>query len=440
MCKRIFLLVLVFGLILNSAAAWAAADADDLVGLISKQDGKLTRGEFAAMLVEASGMGHGESPADILVEEGILKGYPGGELDLDREITRVEVVALTARTLGLRDSILPPPGAVAPLDSNHWGYNFYAWLNRQGLVEGDGDPFGLFSEEQGAEFLSKVFSSDPELTEILAKVQSRKNSFETMRAVINAEMKAVPRQGVEGSEAVSQISELKMKIVQEMHFPDKIHQVATVTVPVPGTENKEIVSETYFVDGKMYQQVANPETGEVQWYRYPEDIFPNLNELIEQNAKQQVNVIPKELEDYLHYQLLGIRELNGEEVYAIAFYGRIDDFGKFMEAFSKQFAGMQQLQQTMGRAMDVLDSMAYWGIEYVGVDDYLTRAAEYSSFINYARELDGKAMPVETLEMKTTIEELKYNEDFSIEVPEEALAAPLLPLPNNAQQMLEEAK
>jgi len=66
---------------------------------VQGQEG-VSRGGFAAMLVEAGKMESDLPPADLLVQKGIMKGYPDGELYLERAIKRMEAVALVARTLG----------------------------------------------------------------------------------------------------------------------------------------------------------------------------------------------------------------------------------------------------------------------------------------------------------------------------------------------------
>ncbi len=68
----------------------------------------LSRGEFVAMLVEAGNMESNLLPADLLLQKGIMKGYPDGQLHLERDITRMEAAALTARTLGMAETVALP--------------------------------------------------------------------------------------------------------------------------------------------------------------------------------------------------------------------------------------------------------------------------------------------------------------------------------------------
>ena len=115
----------------------------------------LSRGEFAAMLVEACKMESALPPADLLVQKGIMKGYPDGELYLERGITRLEAAILVARTLGVSEVAVEPADSELLLDEGHWGYAFYSWLDRFGLM--DGNPEQLLTKEEGKAFLDSIF-------------------------------------------------------------------------------------------------------------------------------------------------------------------------------------------------------------------------------------------------------------------------------------------
>lgn len=433
MRKLTLLPLLVSALVLVcSAVAWGSATAGDLMSVVQQADGVLTRGEFAAMLVRASGMTGGETaPAELLRSKGIMLGYPGGEFGLERGISRVEAAALVGRTLGLSDAVAPPevdnasvapPGVHNALPAGHWGYNLYGWLTRQGLV--DGDPTDVLTEEEGASFLSEVFSTSPEAMEILKKTQAR--SLEAMstpaRVTMSGVARMVPRPGAQGAEKMP--SAIRMHVIQEMKLPDVIHQKTTIAAEVPGAGSQEFSSEMYLTGSEMYQLMPDPGTGEFKWYRFPEEVLPDMKKVLEQ-AKNQAEVVPPELEDFLHYQLLGTREVGGEEVYEVAFYGRIDDFERFVRAATARF-GEQGIRQSMSEAMGILKSMSYFGIQYVGVKDYLPRSAEYSFIIGYAEKFQGQPVPIEAMRMSMKIEKYEFDEGIKIEIPREALDAPVL--------------
>jgi hypothetical protein len=393
---------------------------------------ELSRGEFAAMLVEAGKMESNLSPADLLVQKGIMKGYPDGELYLDRGITRMEAIALTAKTLGMAESVVPPAEGDISLNKDHWGYTFYSWLNIFGLM--DGNPEDALTEEEGSAFLEKVFTSDPEAILLQEKIKTDATDIESLRSVVNGNMKMILRPGAEGTEEIPQMG-FQMNIVQEMVFPDTMHQVSTMSIDIPGLGKQDMSSEMYLVDGKIYQQLPLDETGEMQWVLYPEGLFPDLGQLM--NAEEAGTTIPAGMEDYLHCQLLGTSEFNGEEVYQLATYGRVDDLDLFLEAISKQLGTNGQMAELLGQGLAMIDSMSLWCIEYIGANDYLTKSVDMFMIITLAEEFAGEPNPLEAIQMNMKVEEISYNEDIVIELPEEAKNASLMDLselfPNQEQ-------
>lgn len=419
MRKKTALILTVMLLIILSSTAYAAESDEDI----------LTRGQFAELLVEAANFEGEAAPVDLLVQKGILKGYPEGDMGLGQAISRVEAVVITARALGLQDSASPPEGAEAPLGTNHWAYSLYSWCVRQGLVDSSEDPSAFINGTQAGDLLYKAFSTEEQAIEILEKVKQIENQSDTIRMVMEGSIDLNLRPGETEMEKIEQLS-CTLSMVQEIELPDKMHQHSTITMQLPEQETQEITTELYLVDGNVYQQILNPETGEKMWYRFPKDLFPNLEEMLEQQA-HSVEAVPPELQEYMHYRLLGTTEVDGEEVYEIAFYGRIDDFAKFMEAVTSQFGfgSVGNFQQLTQEAASMLDSMSYWGIQYVGVEDYLTRGSDYTCFLNYAEEYNGEPIPIASMEMSAKITDISFNEDLNIVLPEEALEAPELEIP-----------
>jgi len=426
--RKINLLLVLAVLMMLTGTAWAGVTADELMSVVDDKGGLLTRGEYARMLVVAAGMEENGYPEQTLVTKGILKGYPDDGLRLEQGISRLEAVSLAARALGLTDAIAPPEGVAAPLDKSHWGYNLYAWFIRQGLVEDN--PEELLSEEQGAALLQKVFNTDPEVVSILEQSQAKTSKqYQSVRTVMSGSMQMVPRagKGADAEDLLPPASVTSMEMVQEMVLPDKLHQTSTMTVQIQDVGTQEITTEIYMVDGEMYQKIPVEENGSAEWYRFPTNILPDMEQLME-NAEQQLEAIPPELEEFFHYQLLGTTELNGETVYEVAFYGRVDDFNKFIEASMGRLGGNQEFLESMGKAASLLDTMSYWGIEFIGMDDFLPRAAEYTSLVTYREELDGEPVPMEALQTYMKVEEYSYGEDITIELPAEAVDAPELPM------------
>ena len=398
-------------------------------GVVQGEEG-LSRGEFAAMLVEACKMESALPPADLLVQKGIMKGYPDGELYLERGITRLEAVTLVAKTLGVSEVVVVEPAdGELLLNEGHWGYAFYSWLDRFGLMEGN--PEQLLTKEEGKAFLDSIFSSDPAALAKMEESQASTKTINTLRSVISGYVNMVPRPGVKGAEEIPPVA-FQMKAVQEMILPATMHQTTVIETEIPEAGKQELATEMYLVDGKIYQKLPlNIETGEMQWVRYPEELFPDLEQMM--SAENAAAVTPSGLEDYLYYRLLGTAEMNGEEVYEIVTYGRVDDFTKFMEAVAGQLGSNQQMQGILEMGVSMIESMSFWGIQYIGVQDSMTKSADMYFIINFADELAGTPNPIEALQMKMKIEEMSYNEDLEIVLPDEARDAPLMEMPEPAE-------
>ncbi len=418
-----FTVVLILVFVGVTGVAWAQEGT-------ASSAGKLTRGEFAALLVEAGGLDCGAvSPAELLVQKGIMLGYPDGELYLDRQITWAEGATLAAKTLGLREGLSLFPAAGFSLDKAEypaWSYDFAAWVRRFGLLTEK--PDGTIGKAEGKAFLEKIFSTDPAAVKILEEAEAAFKEIETLRTVVNGQMKMIPRPGVEGAGEIAGMA-LDMRICQEMVLPDKMHQKSTVAVVLPGEvpEEMEITTEMYIIGGKIYLQMPDPETGTVKWFTFPEELFPNMEQMF--RVENQTAIVPPELENLLSYQLLGSRKINGEEVYEVAFYGCIDDLGKFMEAAFNLLGDSQQLQQLVAQSVAAVDTMSIWGVQYVDRHSYATKEVDLALILTFTEEMFGQPNPIQALQMFLKVEEYDVNAAVSIELPEEAAAAPLLELP-----------
>jgi len=65
-----------------------------------------------------------------------------------------------------------------------------------------------------------------------------------------------------------------MTITQELLPPHKLHQVTSIALDMPELGREEMTSETYLLDGKMYMGTTDPETGQLQWFRFPRPCSP----------------------------------------------------------------------------------------------------------------------------------------------------------------------
>ncbi len=431
--KKVYLLAVVMVMMLIftfAGTAIASPVSDNLFAGSEDPDEPLNRGDFAAQLVEASGMESDLSPVDLLLKREIIVGYPDGELYLDRKVNRAEAVTLTARVLGLSDNVPPMEEEEKFIDTDHWAYNFYSWFGFLGLVEGD--PCEILTRDQGEAFLKRVFSTDSTALEIMEDTQKQFKDIKTLSLKSTININMIPRPGMEDVEEIPEFAS-EMSVSQKIVFPNKIKQVSTVLVDDPQEGMQEITLEMYMIDGKMYHQIPDMETGETTWVLFPEGLLPDMEELIEQ--QMQTDIIPPGMEDSLYYKLLGKETINGEEVYKISQYGSIDDMEMFMTTILEQFGDASAMQHLLAMSFSMLESMSIWGVEYVGVEDGLSKSSIVAFVITYAPEFAGSPNPLEALQMQMRIDEIKYNEDISIELPEEALDAEELELPEMPEDM-----
>ena len=412
---------------LRVVAACLAAACSILIlfsGGIQAAEQPITRDQFAALLVESADIEGEGRAAEILVEKRILQGYPGGDLRLEQPITRVEAIAMIARSLGLSNEIKAPETADAPLSPNHWGYNLYAWLERQGALAQDSGVIGQYlTEAEAKALLSGVFVADAEALELIEKSNQAvlEKQASGIRSSGSSQMEIIPRKGL--------VQELPASMNMEMTFqqeilPEGIHQTNAMTMMDPENpgEQLNLATELYWIKGTMVQKLTDPNTGEATWLKYPEELTPDLETIMK---KQQTQPIPEGMEEYFHYQLLGKQQVNDEEVYAIAFYGRVDDLQQFVGDALRQFEGNMPMPES-GESLEVIEAMSYWGIQYIGVEDLLPRSIDYHMVMLYVDELGGEPLPIEAMRMKMKIDEFEYDENLSIELPEEAKNAPVI--------------
>ncbi|MGO4181137.1 S-layer homology domain-containing protein [Paenibacillus sp. TAF43_2] len=137
------------------STSWSFADIDFAAraGIVKgyagdkfRGEAKVTRGEFAQMLVNALGFtakgtqeltdakGHfAEKAIRALMENGIMTGYADGSFDPNREITRAEIAALLARLLDI--SLLSTEAKFQDITAN-WAEDQINALANAGIING----------------------------------------------------------------------------------------------------------------------------------------------------------------------------------------------------------------------------------------------------------------------------------------------------------------
>lgn len=91
--------------------------------------------------VDINGNEYYADAAQILVEQGILKGYTDGSFGADLTITRAEMAAIICRRLGIEDDAENLKGSTAYTDvkSTHWASGYINIASDRGVINGYGN-------------------------------------------------------------------------------------------------------------------------------------------------------------------------------------------------------------------------------------------------------------------------------------------------------------
>ena len=299
-------LVLLFAVCAGASLAFAQPlDRGELLGVFPQApdlNEPVTRGAFGAMLVKAANLpvasgevrlagdvnpGSWYAPAlAALKERGIMAGYPDGTLRPGQPVTGAEAAVMVARTLGLFGT--PGQPEAGPLKPDHWASSLYNWLVNQGLVSARSDPEGRLTVGEAADFLARVFGSDPQAVDIVEKSGRAQAGVKAMRFKAHIDMVMRPRAGMADRVPVLSGSG---QISTELILPATMHQVgrfrfgATGGSAAEGGRLPELETEQYWVGGKMYMKMTDPATGRTEWMRLPENALPDLEALMKESLK-----------------------------------------------------------------------------------------------------------------------------------------------------------
>ncbi|MGQ9531496.1 MAG: S-layer homology domain-containing protein [Desulfotomaculales bacterium] len=446
-------LVLLFSVCAGATLAFAQPlDRGELLGVFPQapdSNAPVDRGAFGAMLARAasvpaaSGQVYRAKDVDpaswyapalaALEERGIMAGYPDGTLRPGQPVTGAEAAVMVARALGLFGTAGQPEAG--PLRPDHWASSLYNWLVNQGLVSARSDPEGKLTVGEAADFLARVFGSDPRALDIVEKSGRAQADVKAVRLKSNIDMIMRPRAGMAGQVPVLSGSG---QMSTELVFPATMHQVARWRFGDTGdsaAKDKqglpELEVEQYLVGGKMYMKMSDPATGKAEWIK---SAVPDLEAFMKESleaSKIGGGRIPEELKPYFHYQLLGTAEKDGRRVLEIGYYGRIDDLTAFLQLAQslRGTLGGPEFERALNEAGKLVRSISYWGRDCIGADDYLLHEGALKVVLSFAERFQGEAMPVELIEMRMRVEECAYGEQIKIELPPEALQAREMPQP-----------
>ncbi|MBE0466447.1 MAG: S-layer homology domain-containing protein [Candidatus Desulforudis sp.] len=432
MRKKLLVLVVSLALILALAGLAQAEEitADGLTALLPGQsaDEPLTRSGFALLLNAAADIApaaDAAASAEVLINEGIMKGYPDGSMGIDEPVTRAQAAAFIARTLGLPEAV--DPGAISGLEGleGHWAYRPLAWMAREDLLDADA-PDSRLTVGEGAALLAHVFGPVAEGRELNAQSQIALQDVRSMRMQGTFDMEMRLREAAD-LEVPAELADLRMhgKLSTAINLDQGMYQVSTVTVPgLPA----EVETEQYFTPDGVFMKTADPMTGEGAWQRMPEGLFPDITAILEQSMGQAV---PPELDKMFYYRYLGEEQLDGRAVYKMATYGQIKDFEEMMSVLESQLGGsFQDMLAPDGMPVgQILQSMNIIGVGYLDQETLAPVRMEMLLTVDLAEEILGQPNPFAGMTMNCSFTYSDFGGEIVIEVPEEALNAPVLEIP-----------
>lgn len=444
MFKRFFSLTLAITMLFLSTATVFAEDTkptpeseitvEKLLEVSGSNEGPLSRGAFAAMLVEAAGIPLEEIaedaklPQDLkpdtlyaksvkaLYDRNILRGS-SDKIYPDKAITGIEAMTFVARTLGISENAIANDVEVKGLPKDHWGYAVYSWLVKDGLTLEDVDILKELDPEMGAKFLVNIFGSDRKVKAMLEESNEKNKDIKSFRAngkmAIEVEM--------DGPEDLEPDMPTKTKATFNSEFSNNtIHQ--TVETLIPGMD--ETIKIEQYMDKEYIYTAIPEEDGEDKWMKMKNF----MSTVFDDNFLSQQQALTKEFEELAHYRLLGTEKIDGKDCYKIAMYTRLDNVSKLLD---KMGIMGQQEKEAFKAANDILKGVSMNGFMYIGVDDKLVKKALINAVISM--NVDGqKENPVILKAMKMDMEYdyQDYNADITIEIPEKAKDAEVIDLEN----------
>jgi len=443
MIKRILSIALVAMMLCLSSATVFAEEAkstpeitmERLLEISRSEEGLLSRGAFAAMLVEAAGISEKEItedanlPQDLkadawyaksvmaLCDRDILKGsleniYP------DNAITGIEAITFIARVLGISEKDVVDDVEIKGLPKEHWGYAVYSAAVKEGLVLEDLDPLKALDSETAAKLLMGVFGTDRKVKDMFLEIDKKNEDIKSFRISGNMAIEME----MDGAEDLEVDGPIKTIASFNSEFGDNIiHQTVETMIPLV----EETMKTEQYMDKEFIYTMISGLGEEDKWIKMKNP----MSAIFDENFLSQQQALTGEIDELTHYRLLGTEKVDGEDCYKIAMYTRLDNIS---EIFGKMNIFGQQEQEALKEASDMLEDISMNGYIYVGVDDKLVKKALIDATISMNIADSKKESPVvlKAIKMNMDFNYKDYDADIEIEIPEEAKEAEILDLEN----------
>jgi tellurite resistance-related uncharacterized protein len=438
--RKLLFLFCLLGTLFMAIPIGCAADnlsEQELLQLLpnDKETDQLTRGEYAVMLSEAVGFSMPtltKLPIDVaegawyakgiqsLIKNNVMVGYVDGTFKPDQPIKRVEAVVILSRVLGL--PVLPAQDVkIDGLQHFPWAVGSYTWCVKEGFLSATADPAGVITRQEGSKLLVGAFSTDEEGREINAKSEEARNRVKTMRmnGTMDMSMTLTPDATKEFPAEIANGMSFKVDINTEMNTEQGLHQVLKMKMPAVKTmQLPEMTMEQYYTAEGMFMQMTDPTTGESKWVKYPDNILPSFETIINQGT-----MVNKEMQQLFHYRVLDEKVIDEKEYLQVAYYGRINDFSQLMKLMGESIPQIDQIAQIE----NFIDSMSFMGTSLINKKTYLPLSVTTQAVVGFKAPKDQQ-LPFNAMRYNYLINYSDYQDDIVIQVPEEALTAEILSL------------
>ena len=436
MFKRNFVLVLSLAFLVSlfTSTAFAGEMQKSLLEKVQQPEKQLTKAEFVALLAQAAELPTpgksvtlpSEVPADAWyaadLKAALAAGIYNGATP-EQGLTKAQAVTFISRVLGTPNE--EAPGVAAPESAkNHWSYVPYSWLLKDGIVN---TAFNLeegLTGVEGASLLETTFGTVKEAKAIAEQSQAAQLEIKTLRTNGDISMNIKANPAVPAQDIPANLG-MKATFAQEVNYDQGFFQKFSMTMtglPVPPVE-----VEQYIVNQGLYMKMPNPQTGQAEWLKMPAGALPDITEMLKQQSKFMQ--LPKELDQYFHYRLVGEEKIGDKAYHKLSFYGHIPDLSQFMKLIGGQMGITPEVMKNLEQSGQLIKGLHVTGTMLIEKDSNLLEKQNMNMFITMADQFEGQPIPFKSFSGNFNFTFKDYGSQIEIILPAEAEKAQELPVP-----------
>lgn len=431
---NVLCLTFIFMLTLFTTSAFGEELQQTLLDKLPQKGEKLTRAEFVSMLVTAAELPAPTStvilPQDLpanawytadmkaALAAGIIKGSGQNAISPNDTITQAQAVALLSRVMNL-PSIEAPGPVATPVTKTHWAYVPYTWLVKEGIVDYNANAEQAMTPEAAAALLDKVFGTSKQAKEIVEKSQAAHNKVKTLRTTGDMTMNMQANPAAPNQQMPANIS-MKAKVTQEMNLDQGLHQQFNLTMTGLPMDMPPMEMDQYMVAEGLYMKMKDPE-GKESWVKMTDNSVPNFVELMQQQSK--VMGVPKEMDKYFRYRVVGEKKIGDKTYQELSFYGNINNLSEFMSLLGNQTGLTEELTKNLDQSSKMIKSITMVGKMYVDPKTYYADRLNTAAIVVFTDKFEGEAFPIKSLTVNFDFAYKDFGSKIEIKLPKEAATA-----------------